>query len=135
MWAYVTVCMSDPQDIDPLELHLFARESNDQIAELLVALAHYHRTGKPMELGDSVNFGRPWWSGSQCDRGLISLPYLDGPELEWLLLRDQKVRFLWVLPITNAEVDFKRTAGLEALESRFENAKLDYLDPYRPSVV
>lgn len=135
MWAYATVCMSEPKDVSPLELHFFARDSNDEIAELLLAMAHYHRTGKPLGWGHSVNFGRPWWPGSRCDRGLISLPYLDGPELEWLFLPDHKIRFLWVVPITQSEVNFKRAAGLEALESRFEEAKLDYLDPNRPSVV
>jgi hypothetical protein len=135
MWTYSTVCMSQPQDSDSLELHMFAPEVNDTVAELLVVTAHYHRTGRRLGLGHSVNFGRPWWSGSVCDRGLISLPYLDGPTLEWLDVNGQRVRFLWVIPATKSEIEFKKTAGLEALEDWFEQGKLDYLNPFRSSIV
>jgi hypothetical protein len=135
MWAYATVCMSQPEDINRLELHMFAPRHNDDIAELLVATAHYHRTGTELGVGHSVNFGKPWWNGSQCDRGLISVPYLDGPRLEWLEVEGQKVRFLWMIPVTKSEIDFKRESGLEALERRFDGAKLDYLNPARSSVV
>ena len=87
MWTYATICMSQPDDADCLELHMFAPKLNDRMAELLVATAHYHRTGQSLGLGHSVNFGMPWWDGSSCDRGLISLPYLDGPKLEWLEIK------------------------------------------------
>lgn len=46
--------------------------------------AHFHRTGSALGLGHTVNFGRPWLPGSSCTHGLVSLPYLFGPELEWL---------------------------------------------------
>ena len=36
MWAYATQCMSQPQDENRVELHLFTqREYDDEIAELL----------------------------------------------------------------------------------------------------
>ena len=38
------------------------------------------------------------------------------------------------LPITEAERDFTRARGLEALEQRFMDARLDFADPNRPSV-
>jgi hypothetical protein len=101
--------------------------------ELLTIVAHYHRTGRPLGLGHTVNFGEPWLSGSACTRGLISLPYLDGEELEWL--DEPRVRFLWLIPITEAEVAFKIQHGLDALEERFEEAAFDYLDPLRASVI
>jgi hypothetical protein len=135
MWAYCTRCMSQPNDARPIELHMFTRERHDNLAELLVATAHYHRTGSPLDVGHSINFGRPWLKGSSCDRGLISLPYLDGPALEWLQVNEQKVRFLWLIPVTKSEIEFKKTAGLEALEEWFQQAKLDYLNPFRASVV
>jgi Suppressor of fused protein (SUFU) len=135
MWTYATMCMSQPEDLNRTELHLFAPSRNDLIAELLVATAHYHRTGCQLSLGDSVNFGRPWWEGSLCDHGLISLPYLDGPTLEWLTLANERVRFLWLIPITSLEVQYKRIHGLEVLEGIFEKAKINYVDPLRPSVV
>jgi hypothetical protein len=135
MWTYATKFMSKPEDRSRLELHVFAREPNDDLAELLAAVAHYHRTATWLGLGHTVNFGRPWWPGSACDRGLISLPYLDGPELEWLDTSDGRTRFLWLIPVTINEVEFKKKSGLEALERMLEKEKFNYLDPFRMSVV
>jgi hypothetical protein len=135
MWTYATQCMSRPDDSNRMELHLFSAEENWQLAELLVATAHYHRTGARLGLGHTVNFGRPWLRGSSCDHGLISLPYLDGPSLEWLKVGGGKVRFLWLIPITKREVEFARNNGPDALESRFQELRFNYLDPARKSVV
>jgi hypothetical protein len=136
--AYATCCMSTPQETDGLELHMLVRESDRAIAdrslvELLTVVAHYHRTGRRLGLGHTVNFGRPWLPDSRCTHGLISLPYLDGPRLEWM--EDPRVRFLWLIPITPEEAEFKKQNGLEALEERFEAANFDYLDPARPPVL
>jgi len=65
------------------------------------------------------------------------LPYLDGPSLEqckssrYLHL----IRFLWLIPITEAERKYKQAFGVEALEQNFSTSNFDYLDPKRPSVV
>jgi Suppressor of fused protein (SUFU) len=136
MLAYGTRCMSEPSDAEPLELHILAlpdEEYANEIVEILTVVAHYHRTGSRLGLGHTVNFGRPWVSGSNCTHGLISLPYMDGPELEWL--DEPKVRFLWLIPVTESEVRFKQSNGLEALEERFEEVRFNYLDPFRRSVV
>jgi hypothetical protein len=83
-------------------------------------------------LGHTVNFGRSFLPGATCTHGLISLPYLDGPRLEWL--ERPRVRFLWLIPVTWQEVAFKIRNGLDALEERLEAAGFDYLDPQRASV-
>jgi hypothetical protein len=134
MWAYATLCTSQPNDAECIELHLFSRFRADQLAELLVAMAHYHRTGSPLGLNHTLNFGRPWFPNSNCDHGLISLPYLDGPKLEWAEIESRSVRFLWVIPITADEVAYKQNKGIQALEERFEQAHFDYADPSRSSV-
>lgn len=136
MLAYATRCMSRIEDKARLELHWLtrpAKDLKDGTIEILTAVAHYHRTGSPLGLGHSVNFGKPWVAGSACTHGLISLPYLDGPNLEWL--SEPEVRFLWLIPITDAEVQFKKRHGLEALEQQFEETQFDFLDPFRKSVV
>jgi Suppressor of fused protein (SUFU) len=134
--AYATICMSQPEDESKLEVHLFARaegEDHEELVELLTVVAHFHRTGAPLDLGHTVNFGRAWLPGSSCTHGLLSLPYLDGPSLEWM--ETPRVRFLWLMPVTQQEVEFKKRHGLEALEDRFEGTGFDYLDPLRKSVV
>jgi hypothetical protein len=135
MMAYATRCMSQPTDKERLELHVFCRPSDEgraALVEILTAVAHFHRTGSKLGLGHTVNFGKPWVAGSSATHGLISLPYLDGPELEWL--RGPEVRFLWLIPVTAAEVQFKKAHGMEALEAVLEEKRFNYLDPFRASV-
>jgi len=129
--------MSQPVDKKRLELHLFSPVQHEAHVELLTVIAHYHRTGNMLALGHTVNFGKPWFSGSSCDHGLISLPYLDGPSLEHLRTNNSEhdVQFLWLLPITKSERDYKKAHGIEALEQRFDDISVDYLNPTRQSVV
>lgn len=135
MWTYATRAMSQLGDARPLELHMFSPQMAPELAELLTAVAHYHRTGSPLGVGHTVNFGRPWLDDSSCDHGLVSLPYLDGPTLENLELPDgQVIKFDWLVPVTPAEVQYKKDHGLEAFEGRLEQAAFNYLDPQRPSV-
>ena len=133
--VHATVCMSQLQDPERLELFLLSRRAEapmPQLVELLQALAQQHR-GSPLSLGESVNFGRPWLPLSRCTRGLVSLPQLDGPPTEWMDV--PRVRFLWLVPITEAEQRLKTMRGVEALEARFEQVAPDFLDPARASVV
>lgn len=137
MWTYATCGMSQPSDAEALELHLFSPQQTEMHVELLTVIAHYHRTGQALGHGHTVNFGRPWLAGSACDYGLISLPYLDGPEIEHCPVQQgrQIVSCLWLIPITVAERNHKKIEGLESLERKFDEASLNYLDPFRFSVV
>ncbi|HYD13669.1 MAG TPA: suppressor of fused domain protein [Allosphingosinicella sp.] len=134
MWVYATRCMSQPEDESPVELHMFGATDASELVELLYMTAYFHRTAEHLDLGHSVNFGKPWLPGSDCDHGLISLPYLDGPKLEILDERGAKCRCYWLIPITASEVAFKRANGLDALEERFEQAQFNYLNPRRVPV-
>lgn len=133
-WTYATVGMSQPEDEAGLEIFLLSPVQSPLHVETLSAIAHYHRTGKPLDLGHTVNFGRPWLPGSRCEYGLLSLPYLEGPKLEYARIAGRDVRFLWLIPITKSEVELKKKHGLEALEARFDEAQFNYLDPNRPAV-
>ena len=137
MWAYATCCMGLTSDYKPIELCLYSPVQEKLHVELLTVVAHYHRTEARLDLGHTVNFGRPWLSNSLCEFGLISLPYLDGPSLECLDVQDPElhVSCYWLIPITKMERDFKATHGGAALEERFEGTQFNYLDPHRTSVV
>jgi hypothetical protein len=137
-FAFATLGMSAPEDSAALEVHILTKRvlsatARDSIVEILAAVAHFHRNGHPLNLAHTVDFGRPWVPDSSCSCGVLSLPYLDGPKLEWM--EHPRVRFLWLVPITVAERDFKKVHGLEALEQIFEQKQVDLLDPKRPSVV
>jgi hypothetical protein len=136
LWTYATCGMSRKYEGERLELYLLSPMETDAHVELLTAIAHYHFSAASLSAGHIVRFGRPWLEGSMCERGLISLPYLDGPSLEYSEgCADTPIRCLWLLPITEAERQFMLEHGQEALERRFDESQLDYANPNRPSVV
>src|SRR5262249_25954822 len=120
------------------ELHLLSPAEYSGHIELLTVVAHYHRTGHPLDvIGSTVNFGREWMPGSSLTYGLISRPYRDGPSLEVLSDRNGAVlaRCYWLLPITPSEREYKKVFGLEKLEVLFDQHGLQYADPHRAPVV
>ncbi|WP_239353065.1 suppressor of fused domain protein [Snodgrassella communis] len=134
MWTYATIGMSNTVS-DPIEIHLFSEKENDDLAEILTAIAYYKLTGNNVDLNDTVNFGRPWLPNSKCEYGLISLPYLDGLELEKFWVDNTAISFYWLIPITKQERDYRWKYGIEKLEEYFDNENFNYLNPFRRSVV
>jgi hypothetical protein len=96
--------------------------------------AWYHLK-EGLGLGHTFPIGEPWLPGSSCTSMLVSLPYPFGPELERCRTPMGDVRVLWLLPITEAERQYKVTAGLLALEQRFDAAALEYWRSDRTSVI
>jgi len=136
MWTYLTCCMSQPNDQIGLELHLFSSIQDLKLVELLTTVAYFHRNTESLGLRHTVNFGMPWQNSSQCSFGLISLPYLDGPELENFKIKKNKVlKFYWLIPITQKEVEYKMQNGVEALEAKLEENAFNYTNTKRISVV
>lgn len=136
MWTYATCGMSQPKDENKIELHLFSKTQNKSLIEILTVIAHYHRNDSALNLNHTVNFGRPWLPDSNCNYGFISLPYLDGSDLEWFRFSDIiKIRFLWLIPVTKKEVEYKKLKGAESLEDAFERMNFDYTNPLRKSVI
>lgn len=135
MWSYATCGMSDEFDENPVELHLFSEQRDSSLIELLTAIAYYHKNTSKLVLNSTVNFGRPWRPLSDCSYGFISLSFLDGPSLETFILPGSRVtKFYWVVPITKAEVEFKKKYGVEALEEKFEENDFNYLSNRRSLV-
>ncbi len=95
---------------------------------------YYNRTGQ-LGLGHTVPIGEAWLPGSVCDHLLISLPYPFGPDLQTCHVGDCHIGFHWLLPTTERERTLKMSAGLDALESRFEEAGLRYWQADRESII
>jgi hypothetical protein len=118
------------------EFFLISPREASQHVETLTMLANFHADERyRLDVGSVVNIGSPWIPGSKCDHLLISIPYPYGPTLEWLKLPDICVRFLWTLPITQREAAFVELNGWDALEQKFDAAKVDYINPTRSSIV
>jgi len=131
-WTYCTVGMSaDSLEENLIELFVFAPRQDVALVELLTVTASYHRNVLPLDLHHTVNIGQPWLDGSKCDHGFISLPYLDGEELEIAQIGEKTVSCYWLISITEKERDYKIEHGVDALEQLFEDKQLDYLNPDR----
>lgn len=134
MWTYATSGMSSSGDLSPIELHLFSDKKDRSLIELLTAVAYYHKNTCRLDLNDFVNFGRSWQDDSICEFGFISLPYLDGPELEGMCIGGKVTRFYWLIPVTAEEKRFAVQNGIEALENEFEKG-FNYVDANRRSLI
>lgn len=138
-WTYATVGVWEAvhsEDGHGVEFVMSSPTRNERIVELLTINAYYH-AGPPtqrLDLGHTVPIGEPWLPGSTCDHLFVSLPYPYGPELEVCKWLGGHARHLWLLPITEAEREFKVLHGAEALEKAFDDAAIIPTDPARPSV-
>jgi hypothetical protein len=136
MFCYCTVGMSaDRLDGNLIELVVYAPKPDNSLVELLTVCASYHRNVLPLNIHHTVNIGQPWLDESKCDHAFISLPYLDGQELEIFNFEDSEIHCYWLIPITEKERDFKIENGCEALEQLFEEKQIDYLNPDRDSLI
>lgn len=107
------------------------------VMQRLAMVAYYH-AGPPQNrlgVGHTLPIGEPWVRDSTLESLLVTLPYLWGPRLEHCQLPDRHIRVLWLLPITSAEHQLAREHGVDALETRFEEAEVNYINPFRSSLV
>lgn len=136
LFCYCTIGMSaDRQDDNLIELVLYSAKPGKAIVELLTYCASYHRNKLPLNIHHTVNIGQPWLGDSKCDHGFISLPYLDGPDLELFNFGGKTIHYYWYIPITEKEKDYKIENGCEALEQLFEEKQIDFLNPNRESLI
>ena len=135
--TYVSVGAGFPDEPEQSnhEFLLAAEQPAARHVELLAMVAHYHWTGERLGVEHLFGIGEPWVEGSTLEHMLVSLPYPYGPDLEVLETPERCVHLLWLQPITAAERTYAKQHGVEALEERFEKAKLKYWHPRRKSVV
>jgi hypothetical protein len=137
-WVYVTVGAweATAEGAHGSEFFLLSPEENPLHVELLAMVAHLHADPRyRLDVGSTVNIGRPWMEGAASDHLLVSLPYPYGRALEHCELGERHVRFLWLVPITAAEANVVRAKGLETLERLLEQSNVDVIAPERPSLV
>lgn len=140
-WTYTSVgvwaAVHDAETGHGLEFVLSSQRRDERIVELLTITAYYDAGAdtQRLGLGHTVPIGEPWLDVSPCDHLLVCLPYPYGPDLEHCDWSGGHARHMWLLPITQAERDYKVEHGLEALEQRLESATALPTDPARASVV
>lgn len=120
------------------EFILVSPQEDPLLTELLAMVAHYQTAPEHryIDVGSTIDIGRPWLENSTCSHLLGSLPYPFGPSLEWLCIKSEvHVRFVWLVPITANEALYVSEHGVEALEELFEKSGIKYLDISRQSVL
>ena len=138
MWTFASIraWRATEREKHGIEFVSVARSESSSVL-LHTAMAAYYHAGPPgqrLGAGHMVGIGEGWVEGSSLDALLVSVPYIWGPDLEHCQLPDRHIQVLWLIPIDEAERDFARRHGVDALEQRFEETSFDYLDPFRPSV-
>jgi hypothetical protein len=133
-WVYATVGAWRARDSEAKEFVLLAPAESPAHVETLTMIAFFH-ADRPLDVGSTVRIGRPWTDDGVADHLLVSLPYPFGPALEHLDASGTHVRFLWLVPITAAEADYRRERGLEALEQLMEAENVNVVNPLRRSLV
>lgn len=137
-WVYVSVGASEIHTLDNEHIEFFILSANQDatLIDTIAMIANLHADSKQsLHLGKIINIGRPWLGDSKCDHFLVSLPYTMSKNFEWFSRNEIKIRFLWLLPITSSEAQYARMHRAEALEERFEEKGIEYLDPNRISAV
>jgi hypothetical protein len=136
MWIYCTVGMSMHRtDENLIEVFIFSSKKDNTLVELLTLISSYHMNGAPLNIHHTFNIGRPWLDNSLCDYGFISLPYLDGEQLEIFKFENNVIHCYWIIPITESEQEYKIEKGCDALEDLFEEKGIQYLNPSREPLI
>jgi hypothetical protein len=135
LWTYVScgAWRANP-DEGMVEFSILSVVDDPRFLELLGSTVHYHSSNR-LGIGHTFPVGDPWVNGSSCDHVLVSKPYPLGPEFEICNVDGSHLHILWLLPITKAERDYKIAHDAEALESKFDAARLEYWKFDRSSVV
>jgi hypothetical protein len=139
MWTFASIgaWRATAQAHHGLEFVAVAHDQSAAVMQRLGMIAYYH-AGPPenrLGIGHLLPIGGGWVEGSPLESILVSLPYPWGPRLEHCQLPGRHIQVAWLLPITTAEHQFAREHGADALEGLFDESKLNYVDPFRQSVV
>lgn len=134
LWVYTSAGAWVAHPNPRLEFVLAVPAPTPRAVELLFMTAWYHAHHR-LGTGHTLPVGEQWLPGSACDHLLVSKPYPFGPDLEICPLPGGHAQVLWLLPITLAERDYKMQYGLEGLEQRFENGRLEFWQVGRSSMV
>jgi Suppressor of fused protein (SUFU) len=136
-WVYASVGAWQATDgEDGKEFFILSPSESPSHGETLAMVAHFHADpAHRLEIGSTMNIGRPWMDGATAGHLLVSLPYPYGVKLEHCDADGTHVQVLWLVPITAAEATYRRQRGLEALEQLLETNGVDVLSPDRASLV
>jgi hypothetical protein len=137
-WVYATygAAKAVPEGEEGAEYVVLAPAEDPVLVEMLAALATVNADPeRRLGVGSIIALGRPWTAGARADHLLVLPPYPFGPGFEVCEAGDRRIVVLWLVPITEAEANYVRVQGHEALERLMERRAANVADPARPSLV
>ena len=136
LWSYFSngACDLSDGDCGCLEFFIAISAPDPAMVEIITMIGYYHHT-RTLGLHHTLPIGHSWTGASACDHLLVSKPYPLGPSLEVCNRDGFHMHFMWLLPVTKEEREFKASKGIEPLEQLFDEHRIQYWNPLRPSVV
>jgi hypothetical protein len=108
------------------------------MVELLAMVASYceREDDDGLHDGHTVPIGHPWIEGAAADHLYVNKPYFVSRDFAGLEIDHSfTVRFLWLVPITEREKEWRHECGQEAFEQWLEDHGVTPEDPARRSSV
>jgi hypothetical protein len=139
----MTLPLRAPRDVPQrVELIFYCSEPRDEYIKIQRWVAHFPHDAKSfLGHGHTMPNGNPpepFWGSTELDT-LFFLPPIvkkDQTLPSELQLEGDPVHFLWMVPLTSAECDFKLRNGFEAMLNLFQrHHHLHVFDPHRKSYV
>lgn len=147
-WTLITSGMSNERQLEPdasgegtslrAEIITYAKEPQSWMFSVLKGLAEMPFVDNTfLHWWHTVPNGMPMTVNPSLLTAFFFLPpYYEDVEIGNLELDGDKVDFLWMLPITEAELNYARENGSRELELRLEEAELSHIiDERRKSVL
>jgi hypothetical protein len=125
-----------------VELIFYCSEPRDEYITTLRWVAHFPHDSKSwLGYGHTMPNGNPpapFWGSTELDTLLFMPPIVKKDQTlpSELKLGGEPVHFLWVVPLTTAECNFKLEKGFEAILNLFQLHRHPHVfDPHRKSYV
>jgi hypothetical protein len=125
-----------------VELIFYCAEPREEYIATLRWLGHFPHDSKSwLGHGHTMPNGdppAPFWGSTELDTLLFMPPILTKDQTlpEELKLAGEPVHFLWVVPLTTAECNFKLEKGFDAILDLFQQHRHPHVfDPHRKSYV
>jgi hypothetical protein len=133
-WIYVSAGAAHLRRFDGVGHEYVIRtwQQDRLMVELLSMVAAY--STREDHDGHTVPIGGPWVEGAEADHLYFNKPYFVSRDFAGLRIDDAfSLRFLWLVPITEREKEWRHEHGQEAFEQWLEEHHVRPEDPARRS--
>lgn len=127
----------DSEDPRRLELEMYVKDIKKPQIDRLVNAAEFPFLEKTyLGHGDTIDWAEAITRGSNLEADLLIYSLLETHRQLTLFIRGDNVQLLWCIPITSAELDYKKEHGIDAFLDILDDANHPIaLDVHRKSYI